>query len=161
MNKIESLKDITTEHVVVMYTDGACSGNPGMGGWATIIIVDGQEVEFSGSDPATTNNRMEMMAAIQGLKALPIHAKVKIYTDSKYLQDGITIWIKGWKTKGWLNAAKQPVKNQDLWQELDAITKQFNNIEWHWIRGHGDNILNNRVDALAKRAIIAMQMKTK
>jgi len=137
---------------VVIYTDGACSGNPGPGGWGVVLRWNGTEKELYGSDPLTTNNRMELMAAIQALEALQRPAKVSLHTDSRYLLDGITKWIKGWQLNGWRTAAKKPVKNDDLWRRLvDAMSRH--EVTWEWVRGHAGDPGNERADALARRGI--------
>jgi len=137
---------------VVIYTDGACSGNPGPGGWGVVLRWNGTEKELYGGDPLTTNNRMELMAAIQALEALRRPAKVRLHTDSKYLLDGITKWIKGWQLNGWKTAAKKPVKNDDLWRRLvDAMSRH--DITWEWVKGHAGDPGNERADALARRGI--------
>ena len=139
-----------------MFTDGACSGNPGPGGWGTILRFRGVEKELSGGEPATTNNRMEMMAAIAGLEALKRPCRVTLYTDSQYLRDGITRWLPAWKGRGWRTADKKPVKNVDLWQRLEAAAAPHQ-VEWHWVRGHAGHPENERADALARAAITAMR----
>lgn len=133
---------------VVIYTDGACSGNPGPGGWGALLRFNGVEKELSGGESETTNNRMELMAAIRALEALKRACEVDVFTDSQYVQKGITEWIYGWKRKGWKN-----VKNVDLWQELDRLT-QMHKVTWHWVRGHNGDVDNERVDVLARNAII-------
>lgn len=137
---------------VDIYTDGACSGNPGPGGWGALLRIDGKEKELSGYAPATTNNRMEMMAVIEALRALKRPVAVRVHTDSQYVQKGISEWIHGWKKRGWQTADRKPVKNADLWQALDAATIGHK-IEWLWVRGHAGHVENERVDALARRAI--------
>ena len=137
---------------VTIFTDGACSGNPGPGGWGAILISGAHEREICGGEPATTNNRMELMAAISALEALKRPCRVDLHTDSQYLRDGITKWIFGWKAKGWQTADKKPVKNQDLWQRLDQA-RQRHAIEFHWVRGHSGHPENERCDALARAAI--------
>jgi ribonuclease HI len=137
---------------VDIYTDGACSGNPGPGGWGALLRFDGKEMELSGYAPATTNNRMEMMAVIEALRALKRPVAVRVHTDSQYVQKGISEWIHGWKKRGWQTADRKPVKNADLWQALDAATIGHQ-IEWLWVRGHAGHVENERVDALARRAI--------
>jgi ribonuclease HI len=147
----------TTESVgatVEIFTDGACSGNPGPGGWGAILRYRGVEKELSGAEAPTTNNRMELMAAIAALEALKRPSRVKLYTDSQYLRDGITRWLPVWKARGWRTANKSPVKNIDLWQRLDAAAAHHD-IEWHWVRGHAGHPENTRADALARAAIIA------
>ncbi len=133
---------------VVLYTDGACSGNPGAGGWACILVYKEQEKELSGGAADTTNNRMEMTAVIEGLKVLKERCDVQLYTDSKYVLEGATKWLAGWQAKGWKKADKKPVLNVDLWQELSALL-QTQNITWNWVKGHAGNPYNERVDALA------------
>jgi ribonuclease HI len=137
---------------VDIYTDGACSGNPGPGGWGALLRIGGKEKEMSGYDPATTNNRMELMAVIEALKSLKRPVAVRVHTDSQYVQKGISEWIHGWKKRGWKTADRQPVKNVDLWQALDAATAGHK-IEWLWVRGHNGHVENERVDALARAAI--------
>jgi ribonuclease HI len=141
-----------TNTVVEIFTDGACSGNPGPGGWGAILRWRGEEKELSGGEADTTNNRMEMTAAIQALEALTRPAKVRLHTDSAYLRDGIMRWIHRWKAKGWKTADKKPVKNVDLWQRLEAAAVRHD-VEWVWIRGHAGHPENERADALARAAI--------
>ena len=137
---------------VVIYTDGACSGNPGPGGWGAVLQGSGKEKELHGGEPLTTNNRMELMAAIQALEALQRPAQVTLHTDSKYLLDGITKWIKGWQRNGWLTSAKKPVKNDDLWRRLiEAMSRH--EITWQWVKGHAGDPGNERADELARRGI--------
>lgn len=135
---------------VEIFTDGACSGNPGPGGWGVLMRYKGVERELCGGEADTTNNRMEMMAAIRGLEALERRIKVSLYTDSTYLRDGIQKWIHSWKAKGWKTAAGKAVKNQDLWQRLEAAAADHD-IEWHWVRGHDGHPENERADALARQ----------
>ncbi|MFC4562946.1 ribonuclease HI [Nocardiopsis mangrovi] len=135
---------------VEIYTDGACAKNPGPGGWGVVLRYGRHEKELYGSDPETTNNRMELMAAIMALESLKRPLPVHLHTDSTYVRDGITKWIHGWKRKGWVTAGKQPVKNADLWQRLDAAA-QSHDIEWRWVRGHNGDPGNERADALACR----------
>lgn len=137
---------------VEIYTDGACSGNPGPGGWGAILRYGGHEKEMSGGEPDTTNNRMEMMAVIQALEALKKPSKVDLYTDSKYVMQGVNEWIDGWKAKGWKTAAKKPVKNQDLWQRIDSLI-QKHDVTFHWVKGHAGHPENERADELATSAI--------
>jgi ribonuclease HI len=137
---------------IEMFTDGACSGNPGPGGWGVILRAGGTEKEMSGGERATTNNRMEMMAVIKGLQALTKPAEITLYTDSRYVLDGATKWILGWKKNGWKTADKKPVKNEDLWRQLDAEAAKHK-IRWQWVRGHDGHPENERVDALARGAI--------
>ena len=143
---------------VEVFTDGACRGNPGPGGWGAILRYKGKEKELYGAEAETTNNRMELMAAISALEALQRPCQVDLTTDSKYVMQGITEWIDGWKKRGWKNSAKKPVKNVDLWQRLDAAT-QRHEIAWHWVRGHAGHPENERADALANKAIDEMQAK--
>jgi len=138
--------------VVDIYTDGACRGNPGPGGWAAVLTAGGREKELCGAEAHTTNNRMELTAVIRALCALTRRTKVRLYTDSEYVRKGITEWMPAWKQRGWKTAARQPVKNQDLWIELDACAAAHE-ISWHWVRGHSGNIGNERADALANQAI--------
>jgi ribonuclease HI len=142
----------TTLPKVTIYTDGACSGNPGPGGWGALLRFGSKEKELSGGEKETTNNRMELTAALEALKALTRPCQVEFYTDSEYLRKGITEWMANWKRKGWKTAGKKPVKNQDLWQELDAAIQEHQ-INWHWVRGHAGQRENERVDRLARAAI--------
>ena len=134
---------------VELFTDGACSGNPGPGGWGTILRVGSRERELSGGDPATTNNRMELMGVISGLEALKRPCTVTINTDSKYVLDGASKWIHGWKKNGWRTADKKPVKNVELWQRLDAAQKPHK-LRWVWVKGHSGHVENERADELAR-----------
>jgi ribonuclease HI len=136
---------------VEIFTDGACKGNPGPGGWGAILRMGEHEKELSGGDPATTNNRMELMGAIQALQALKQPCRVTLHTDSKYVIDGITKWIFGWQRNGWKNAAKKPVANADLWQELIAAARAHQ-LEWVWVKGHDGHPENERADRLASDA---------
>ncbi|MEX1109415.1 MAG: ribonuclease HI [Dongiaceae bacterium] len=146
---------MTDTGVVEIFTDGACRGNPGPGGWAAILRRGNHEKELCGGEILTTNNRMEMTAAIMALEALKKPSTARLYTDSTYLKDGITKWIAGWKRKGWKTADRKPVKNIDLWQRLEAAAAPHR-IEWHWVRGHDGHIENERVDLLARAAIEAL-----
>ena len=137
---------------VVIYTDGACSGNPGPGGWGAVLMAKGKERELWGGEPATTNNRMELMAAIQALEALTRPCKVELHTDSQYVRTGISEWISAWKARGWRTAAKAPVKNEDLWRRLDEARLRHE-VDWRWVKGHAGNELNERADALARRGL--------
>ena len=141
---------------VELYTDGACSGNPGPGGWGALLRYGAVEKELSGGEALTTNNRMELMGAISGLEALKKPARVKLYTDSIYVKDGITKWLKGWKAKNWLTADKKPVKNKELWQRLEAAAL-LHKIDWLWVKGHSGHPENDRVDQLARDAIKQMR----
>ena len=139
---------------VVIYTDGACKGNPGPGGWGALLQAGTTEKELFGGEPLTTNNRMELMAVIQALTALKRPCRVEIHLDSEYVRKGITEWISGWKAKGWRTASKQPVKNADLWQQLDALVQQCTHeISWHWVKGHAGHVGNERADDLANRGV--------
>jgi ribonuclease HI len=140
--------------IVEIFTDGACSGNPGPGGWGALLRYRGVEKELSGGENPTTNNRMELMAAIEALKALKRASRVRLWTDSVYVRDGITKWVHGWKRSGWKTADKKPVKNVDLWQALLAAAEPHR-IEWRWIKGHAGHAENERADALARGAIAA------
>ena len=137
-----------------IWTDGACSGNPGPGGWGVLIVEGEIRRELSGGDPATTNNRMELLAAIEALKAVAPGAKVRIHTDSTYVKDGLTKWIHGWKRNGWKTASKKPVKNKDLWLVLDKICA-LHDLEWRWVKGHAGDEGNERADALAREGVKA------
>ena len=137
---------------VEIYTDGACRGNPGPGGWAALLIAGATRKEISGAEAKTTNNRMELMAAISGLGALKRRCSVRLYTDSKYVLQGLTEWLPRWKARGWRTASREPVKNQDLWEMLDAAAAA-QDVEWHWVKGHSGHDGNEYVDALANRAI--------
>ena len=138
--------------VVEMYADGACKGNPGRGGWGVILISGEDRKELRGGVPSTTNNRMELTAVIEGLAALKGRAKVRVYTDSQYVQKGISQWIHDWKRRGWRTAAKEPVKNVDLWQRLEELARGHE-VEWHWVKGHAGHPENERADALANLGI--------
>jgi ribonuclease HI len=139
---------VDTEPDVVIYTDGACKGNPGPGGWGAWLRSGGHEKELSGGEPLTTNQRMELTAAIQALSALTRPSTVVLYTDSRYVLGGITSWITGWKRNGWKNSAKAPVKNADLWRALDEVAARHR-VEWRWVKGHAGDVGNERADALA------------
>jgi ribonuclease HI len=141
---------------VVIHTDGACSGNPGPGGWGAILESGEHRKEISGGEPVSTNNRMELMAAIASLEALKGPSRVDLWTDSVYVRDGITKWIHGWRRNGWKTADKKPVKNVELWQRLDEAVKRHT-VEWHWLKGHAGHPENERADELAREAIKAMR----
>jgi ribonuclease HI len=145
-----------SESRVVIHTDGACSGNPGPGGWGAILAFGDHQKELKGGEPHTTNNRMELMAAIAALEALTRPCLVDIHTDSQYLRDGIMKWIKNWKRKGWRTADNKPVKNVDLWQRLEAALERHQ-VRWHWVRGHAGDVLNERADQLARDGIAAVR----
>lgn len=141
-----------SDHVII-HTDGACKGNPGPGGWGAVLQAGGgHEKELWGGEPNTTNNRMELMAAIMALEALKRPCKVELHTDSKYVMQGITEWMRGWKARGWLTADKKPVKNADLWQRLDAARVRHD-VKWRWVKGHAGHELNERADQLANRGV--------
>lgn len=144
---------------VEIFTDGACRGNPGPGGWAALLRSQGVEKMFSGAEQETTNNQMELMAAIQGLEALKRASSVVLTTDSQYVRQGITQWIHGWKRNGWKTSQKQPVKNKMLWQRLDTAVAKHQ-VEWHWVKGHSGHEENERVDMAANDAIDVMQAQT-
>ncbi len=145
-----------SEGYVTIHTDGACSGNPGPGGWGAILEWNGRRKEIKGGDPHTTNNRMELTAAIMALEALKRPCTVDLHTDSQYMRQGITSWIMSWKRNGWRTADRKPVKNVDLWQRLDATLTQHK-VRWHWVRGHAGHDLNERADELAREAIKEMR----
>lgn len=145
------MTDAPKKHVTI-YTDGACAGNPGPGGWAAILRFGDAEKEISGGEAHTTNNRMEMLAAIEALRALKQRCHVDLFTDSQYVHKGITGWLPGWKRKGWRTASGEPVKNAELWQELERVAAPHE-VTWHWVRGHADDALNNRVDQMAVAAM--------
>jgi ribonuclease HI len=146
---------VSADHVVI-YTDGACSGNPGPGGYGAILRFGDHEKKISGGEPHTTNNRMELMAAISALEALKRPCKVDLHTDSQYVQQGISTWIKSWKRNGWRTADKKPVKNTDLWQRLDAALARHE-VRWHWVKGHDGHEMNERADELARSAITSQR----
>ena len=137
--------------MIKIYTDGSCLENPGNGGWAAIIIDDGKKTQIKGSKKNTTNNQMELLAPIEALKKIPKVSKVQIFTDSKYVKSGITEWIHNWKKNGWKTADKQPVKNKELWEELDLLANEFE-ISWNWVKAHSTDELNNEVDLIARKA---------
>jgi ribonuclease HI len=137
---------------VELFTDGACSGNPGPGGWGAILRWKGTEKELCGGEPATTNNRMEMMAVIEGLNSLKRPCIIDLYTDSQYVQKGATEWLRGWKFRKWKTADNKPVKNEDLWKALDAAASRHK-VTWHWVRGHAGHAENERADALARKGL--------
>ncbi|PZU74263.1 MAG: ribonuclease HI [Brevundimonas sp.] len=144
---------------VIIHTDGACKGNPGPGGWGAVLQAGGgHEKELWGGEANTTNNRMELMAAIMALEALKRPCKVELHTDSKYVMQGITEWMRGWKARGWLTADKKPVKNADLWQRLDAARARHE-VRWRWVKGHAGHELNERADQLANRGVAALKAR--
>ncbi|ATX76849.1 MULTISPECIES: ribonuclease HI [Reinekea] len=140
---------------VTIYTDGGCRGNPGPGGWGAVLLWGEHRKELNGSEALTTNNRMELLAAIEGLKFLNRDVAVRLYTDSQYVKQGITQWIRGWKKNGWQTASKQPVKNKDLWQELDQLMGRYR-VSWHWVKGHSGDPMNELADRLANHAMDKM-----
>jgi ribonuclease HI len=140
---------------VIIHTDGACKGNPGPGGWGALLEWGGHERELFGGEPATTNNRMELTAVIRALESLKRDCDILLYTDSQYVKNGIESWIHGWKKNGWKTSDRKPVKNADLWRELDALVA-CHRVEWHWVRGHNDHAGNERADALANRGVAAL-----
>ena len=137
--------------MIKIYTDGSCIGNPGNGGWAAIIIIDEKKTKIKGSKKDTTNNQMELIAPIKALSRIPKGSEVEVYTDSKYVKSGITIWIHNWKKNGWKTKNRQPVKNKELWTELDHLTNEFK-IKWSWVKAHSTDKLNNEVDLIAREA---------
>jgi ribonuclease HI len=143
---------------VVIHTDGACSGNPGPGGWGAILQSGAHVKELKGGEAHTTNNRMELMAAISALETLKMPCRVDLYTDSQYVRNGITSWIRGWKKNGWRTADKKPVKNVDLWQRLDTALARHE-VSWHWVKGHAGHDMNERADELARSAIAELRLK--
>ncbi|MDK2123662.1 ribonuclease HI [Parachitinimonas caeni] len=152
MNSIT--QDTPADHRVELYTDGACKGNPGPGGWGALLVYKGREKELFGGEPDTTNNRMELMAVIAGLEALTRPCAVTVYLDSQYVKNGISTWIHGWKRNGWKTADKKPVKNADLWQRLDQVQARHQ-ITWQWVKGHAGHEGNERADELANRGVLA------
>ena len=143
---------------VEIYTDGACKGNPGPGGWGVLLKAGAKEKELFGGEPQTTNNRMELLAVIMALQALKRPCEVILHVDSQYVLKGMTEWLAGWKAKGWRTASRQPVKNVDLWQELDALVNGAGHrIEWHWVRGHNGDPGNERADELANQGVLSVQ----
>jgi ribonuclease HI len=149
---MESSGENAPERAVTVYTDGGCKGNPGPGGWGVLLMYDGRERELWGGEAHTTNNRMELMAAIMALETLKRPCLVELYTDSQYVKNGITEWIGGWKARGWKNAQREPVKNADLWQRLDEARKRHR-VSWNWVKGHAGHPENERADRLAQRGI--------
>jgi len=143
---------------VVLYSDGACEGNPGPGGWAVILAYGLHQKEISGAEPATTNNRMELTAAVEGLKALKEPCEIEFFTDSQYVQNGISEWLKDWKLQGWKTKERKAVKNEDLWQELDVKSAKHQ-ITWRWLKGHAGHEMNERCDLLARNEILKLRQK--
>jgi ribonuclease HI len=142
--------------IIYIYSDGACKGNPGTGGWGALLVTDGHRKEICGGEPNTTNNRMEMTAVIRALESLKRPSTVEVHTDSQYVQKGISEWMPGWKRRNWRTADGKPVKNQDLWLQLDALS-QLHRIEWKWVRGHNGHPENERADALANQGVLQAQ----
>ncbi len=143
---------MTTQDLVEIFTDGACSGNPGPGGWGAVLRWRGQERELFGGEPASTNNRMELMAAIEALRVLKRSSSVVLTTDSVYVKNGITTWVPNWKRRGWMTADKKPVKNRDLWEALDEQVSRHQ-VRWEWVKGHAGHPENERADELARRGV--------
>jgi ribonuclease HI len=146
----------STKKIVEIFTDGACSGNPGPGGWGAVLRYGDVEKEMSGGEPATTNNRMELMAAIMAIEAVKRPCEIHLHTDSEYLRNGIMTWIHSWKARGWKTADRKPVKNVDLWQRLEKAI-ETHDVHWHWVKGHSGHIENERADELARLAIRQMR----
>lgn len=144
--------------MIEIYTDGACSGNPGPGGWGVLLRISETETELCGGEPATTNNRMELLAVIEALQSFTEPVEALVYTDSQYVQKGISEWIHAWKKRGWRTADRQPVKNAELWRELDELASRHR-IEWRWVKGHSGHVENERADALARRGIETLKGK--
>lgn len=140
---------------VQIYTDGACKGNPGVGGWGALLRCNGVEKELFGGEVHTTNNRMELLAVIEGIRALTQRSIVEVYTDSQYVQKGVSEWLAGWKKNGWKTAAKKPVKNDDLWRDLDALLSSHE-LSWHWVKGHAGHVENERADGLANQGVASV-----
>jgi len=149
MQEVQEVQEVT------IYSDGACKGNPGPGGWGALLVAGTSEKELFGGENNTTNNRMEMTAVIEALRALKRPCRIKVYTDSQYVQKGISEWLPGWKARGWKTADKKPVKNADLWQVMDTLASQHQ-ISWHWVRGHNGHPGNERADALANRGVATL-----
>ena len=149
---------MTPTEKIVIYTDGACSGNPGPGGWGAILMWGDHRKELSGGESPTTNNRMELMAAISALEALKRPSKVELHTDSNYVKNGVTAWIHGWKKNGWKTADKKPVKNAELWQRLDTARKAHD-VDWRWVKGHAGHVENERADELARQGMAPFKNK--
>jgi len=149
MQEVQEVQEVT------IYSDGACKGNPGPGGWGALLVAGTSEKELFGGENNTTNNRMEMTAVIEALRALKRPCRIRVYTDSQYVQKGISEWLPGWKARGWKTADKKPVKNADLWQVLDTLASQHQ-ISWHWVRGHNGHPGNERADALANRGVATL-----
>ena len=149
-----------SKKTVEIYTDGACKGNPGVGGWGALLRYGEHEKELFGGEAHTTNNRMELLAVIEGLRALKKRSQVEIYTDSQYVQKGVTEWLASWKARGWKTASKQAVKNDDLWKTLDSLL-HTHDLSWHWVKGHAGHADNERADELANRGVASVQAQNK
>ncbi len=154
------MKTTESPKTVIIHTDGACSGNPGVGGWGAVLEYNGHKKEIFGGEKHTTNNRMELTAAIRALQSLKTECVAELHTDSNYMKDGITKWIHGWKKNGWRTADKKPVKNIDLWQELDAAIASHN-VQWKWVKGHSGNAGNELADALANKGVAEIRKSGK
>ena len=152
------IKDLRDTDTVEVYTDGSCIGNPGPGGWGAVLIDHEKRTTLSGFERDTTNNRMELLAAIEAIEALPKQTGIIIYTDSAYLKNGITTWIKNWRLNGWMSSSGKPIKNRDLWERLSAAI-EARNIEWTWVKGHADCTNNNNADFIARSAIVSSYMQ--
>ena len=148
------MAESAVERIVLIYADGACKGNPGPGGWGVLLRAGGRDTEMFGGEALTTNNRMELTAVIEGLRSLEKRSRARVYTDSQYVQKGISEWIHAWKRRGWLTADKKPVKNVDLWKVLDEVARRHD-VDWHWVKGHAGHPENERADALANKGIEA------
>ncbi|KAB2836716.1 MAG: ribonuclease HI [Caedimonadaceae bacterium] len=153
------MSKINPDEMIEIYTDGACSGNPGPGGWGVLIKRGEKEEELSGSETLTTNNRMELMATISALEYVSTEGSIKLYTDSTYVKDGVTLWLARWKKNDWKTANNKPVKNRDLWERLDQAIKNHAAIEWHWVKAHDGHRENERADFLARNAIVKAYME--
>ncbi len=149
---------MTSPEMIFLYTDGACSGNPGPGGWGVVKIAGKTQEELYGGENNTTNNRMELMAAIEGIASTPVKSQITVVTDSRYVKDGMTLWLENWKRKGWQTSDKKPVKNKDLWQRLEPLCKE-RDVTWQWVKGHSGDEFNERADQLARNAIVHVLMQ--
>ena len=154
------MSEMQSKKIVEIYTDGACKGNPGVGGWGALLRYGEHEKELFGGEAHTTNNRMELLAVIEGLRALKKRSQVEIYTDSQYVQKGVTEWLASWKARGWKTASKQAVKNDDLWKTLDSLL-HTHDLSWHWVKGHAGHADNERADELANRGVASVQAQNK
>jgi ribonuclease HI len=154
----EFVRSLKRGDEIEVYTDGSCIGNPGPGGWAAVFVLNNKRANVSGFERDTTNNRMELMAAIMAIRTIPNYVRMDLYTDSTYVKNGITVWIKDWEKNNWMSSGKKPVKNKDLWLELGALSSG-RDIEWIWVKGHSDCTNNNNADFIAKSAIVSLYMK--